>query len=381
MEPTIHHGLAGVYFAESDICHIDGERGELFYRGYDIRDLTEATYVEVVYLLWHGELPTAKQLEDFRAELVPHYPIPDKVMELLLCLPPGTDPMHMLQAAAAMLAAFDQNPDEIDPDNLRRIGLSLVVQFPNLVATFERLRRGEAPLEPRSDVGLAGNFLWMLNGEVPNDAAIRVLNTALLLHAEHGSNASTFTARTSASTLTDAYSAIAAAVGSLKGPLHGGANEAVMRTLEQIGSVEKIEQYVLDTLAKPRGRVMGFGHRVYRVLDPRGKILRDVAEKLAETSSEAKYFHMSLEMERVMEREMNARGKSNIRPNLDFFSASVYRMLGIPVDMYTPVFAVARVSGWMAHLYEQYAENHLVRPRLQYRGELGKRFVPLAERG
>jgi citrate synthase len=381
MEPTIHRGLAGVYFAESDICHIDGERGELYYRGYDIRDLTEATYVEVVYLLWHGELPTAKQLADFRAELVPHYPIPDKVMELLLCLPEGTDPMHMLQAAAAMLAAFDENPDEIDPDNLRRIGLSLVVQFPYIVATFERIRRGQEPLEPRADLGLAGNFLYMLNGELPERAAVRVLNTALLLHAEHGSNASTFTARTSASTLTDAYSAIAAAVGSLKGPLHGGANEAVMRTLEGIGSIEGVEQFVLDTLAKPKGRVMGFGHRVYRVLDPRGKILRDVAEKLAKTSEEAKYFHMSLEMERVMEREMAARGKHDVKPNLDFFSASVYRMLGIAVDMYTPVFAIARVSGWMAHLFEQYADNHLVRPRLHYRGELGRRFVPIAQRG
>ncbi len=380
MEPTIHYGLAGVYFAETEICGINGDRGELFYRGYDIRDLTEATYTEVVYLLWHGELPTQRQLDDFRAELVPHYPIPDKVLELLLCLPPGTDPMHMLQAAAAMLAAFDDNPDEIDPDNLRRIGLSLVVQFPNLVATFERLRRGEQPLEPKSELGLAGNFLYMLNGEVPTPAAERVLNTALLLHAEHGSNASTFVARSSASTLTDAYSAIAAAVGSLKGPLHGGANEAVMRALESIGTIDKVEQYVLDTLAKPKGRVMGFGHRVYKVLDPRGAILRDVAAELAESSSEAEYFHMSLEMERVMEREMTARGRQ-VKPNLDFFSASVYRMLGIPVDLYTPIFAVARVSGWMAHLFEQYADNHLVRPLVKYQGERGRPFVPIAKRG
>jgi len=204
MEPTIHHGLAGVYIAETDICGIDGERGELYYRGYDIRDLTEATYTEVVYLLWHGELPTQAQLDAFRDELVPHYPIPDKVLELLHCLPEATDPMHMLQAAAAMLAAFDQDPDSIDPENLRRIGLSLVVQFPNIVATYERIRRGKQPLEPISELGLAGNFLYMLNGEVPTEAATRVVNTALLLHAEHGSNASTFVARASASTLTDA---------------------------------------------------------------------------------------------------------------------------------------------------------------------------------
>ena len=379
MEPTIHHGLAGVYVAETDICGIDGERGELYYRGYDIRDLTEATYTEVVYLLWHGELPTQAQLDAFRDELVPHYPIPDKVLELLHCLPEATDPMHMLQAAAAMLAAFDQDPDSIDPENLRRIGLSLVVQFPNIVATYDRIRRGKRPLEPISELGLAGNFLYMLNGEVPTEAATRVVNTALLLHAEHGSNASTFVARASASTLTDAYSAVAAAVGSLKGPLHGGANEAVMRALESIGSIEGVEKYVLDTLAKPKGRVMGFGHRVYRVLDPRGAILRDVAAELAKESPEGKYFEMSLEMERVMEREMSARGRQ-VKPNLDFFSASVYRMLGIPVDMYTPIFAVARVSGWMTHLFEQYADNHLMRPLVKYRGERGRTFVPIAKR-
>jgi citrate synthase len=379
MEPTIHHGLAGVHFATTEICGIDGERGELFYRGYDIRDLTEATYTEVVYLLWHGELPTQAQLDAFRDELTPHYPIPDKVLELLHCLPPGTDTMHMLQAAAAMLAAFDDNPDDLDPDNLRRIGLSLVVQFPNIVATFERLIRGQQPLEPIADLRLAGNFLYMLNGEIPSPAAVRVLNTALLLHAEHGSNASTFVARSSASTLTDAYSAIAAAVGSLKGPLHGGANTAVMRALESIGTVDKVEQYVMDTLAKPKGRVMGFGHRVYKVLDPRGAILRDVATELAKESSEAKWFEMSLEMERVMDREMTKRGL-NVKPNLDFFSASVFRMLGIPVEMYTPIFAVARVSGWMAHLFEQYADNHLVRPLVKYVGEKGRTFVPIAER-
>lgn len=380
MEPTIHHGLAGVYVAESDICGIDGEGGRLFYRGYDINDLTEATYAEVVYLLWHGVLPTQAQLEAFRADLLPHYPIPDKVMELLHCLPEQTDPMHMLQAAVAMLAAFDDNPDEIDEENVRRIGRSLVVQFPNLVATYDRIRKGKEPLEPKSELGLAGNFLYLLNGEVPNPAAVRVMNTVLLVHAEHGSNASTFVGRASASTLTDVYSAIAAAVGSLKGPLHGGANEAVMRTLEKIGSVEGVEPYVMDTLAKPKGRIMGFGHRVYRVLDPRGIILRDVAKELAKESSEAKWFEMSLEMERVMNREMDKRGRQ-IRANLDFFSASVYRMLGIPVDLYTPIFAVARVSGWMAHLFEQYADNHLMRPLLKYQGRYGTPFVPIAERG
>jgi citrate synthase len=220
----------------------------------------------------------------------------------------------------------------------------------------------------------------MLSGEKPSDAEVRVMDVALVLHAEHGSNASTFVARATASTLTDIYSAITAAIGSLKGPLHGGANTAVMQTLEKLGALEAVEPFVLGVLDQPGGRVMGFGHRVYRVTDPRARILKGVAEALARESGDGKWFEMSLEMERVMDREMEKKGKQ-VKPNVDFYSASVYRMLGFPGDMFTPVFTVARVPGWMAHLYEQYANNSIMRPRLVYTGSRDRKFVPLEERG
>ena len=379
MEPTIHRGLAGVYVDTSHICHIDGERGQLVYRGYDISELTEASYEEVVYLLWRGELPTRDALDAFRRELAPLFALPDGVLDALRQMPKDTEPMHALRTAVSLLAAYDEDPDGVEEANVQRIGTALLVRFPALVATFERLRQGLEPIAPDPELSIAGNFLYMLTGEVPSEAATRVMDVALVLHAEHGSNASTFVARSTASSLTDVYSAITAAIGSLKGPLHGGANAAVMGALESIGSVDGVEGYVLDMLAKPKGRVMGFGHRVYRVLDPRAAILREVAERLAEESGDSRWFEMSLEMERVMDREMEQKGRE-VKPNVDFFSASVYRMLGFPTDQYTPIFAVARISGWMAHLFEQYADNSLMRPRIHYLGETGKRFVPIDER-
>jgi citrate synthase len=380
MESTIARGLAGVTFDTSQICHIDGDAGELVYRGYDIRELTDASFEEVVYLLWHDDLPTAEQLDRFRSELAPLFALPESVLALLRSLPEGTDPMHALRTAVSLLAAHDPSPDGVDGESVRRIGKELVARFPTIVSSYERLRRGLEPIAPDPSLSIAGNFLFMLTGERPSDAARRTMDVALVLHAEHGANASTFVARSTASSLTDVYSAITAAAGSLKGPLHGGANTAVMRALESIDGKGGVEGYVLKTLATPQGRVMGFGHRVYRVLDPRAKILKDVAAALAAESDEGHYFEMSLEMERVMDREMAKKGRQ-VKPNVDFFSASVYRMLGFPADMYTPIFAVARISGWMAHLFEQYADNSLVRPRLAYRGPTGRRFRPIDERG
>jgi citrate synthase len=379
MEETIYRGLNGVNVDTSEICFIDGEAGELIYRGYDIRELTDASYEEVVYLLWEGELPTAAQLEAFRADLAARVALPSVELELLRKLPAEASPMHNLRTAVSALADADPDPDGVDMPNVRRIGLSLVARFPTIVATLERLRRGLDPVTPKPELSLAGNFLYTLTGEVPTDAATKVMDTALVLHAEHGSNASTFVARATASSLTDVYSAITAAIGSLKGPLHGGANTAVMKALEQIGSVENAEKYVLDTLSKENGRVMGFGHRVYRVLDPRADILEGVARELAKESDEAKWFEISLAMVEVMDREMTKRDRQ-VKPNVDFFSASVYRMLGFPADTYTPIFAVARISGWMAHLYEQYGDNRLMRPRLVYEGPRGKRFTPIEQR-
>lgn len=380
MEQTIYRGLDGIHIDTTEICNIDGQKGELVYRGYDIRELADqASFEEVIYLLWHDDLPNAEALAAFKKELAPHFALPQPVLDFLKTLPAETHPMHAVRTAVSALAAFDEQAEEVDPDNIRRIGTSLVAKFSSITAAFQRIREGKDPVDPDPHMGVAENFLYMLYGEAPSDAAVRVMDVALVLHAEHGSNASTFTARTTASTLTDVYSAITAAVGSLKGPLHGGANAGVMKTLEKIGSVDKVEQDVLDTLADPKGRVMGFGHRVYRVVDPRAIILKRVAEELAKESEERKWFEMSLEMERVMDREMDKRGKQ-VKPNVDFFSASVYRMLGFPIDMYTPIFTVSRISGWMAHLFEQYADNRLMRPRIIYQGPTGKTFTPLEKR-
>jgi citrate synthase len=380
MEQTISRGLDGINIDTSKICFIDGEKGVLIYRGYDIRDLADkASFEEVSYLLWHDDLPTIQELDAFKRDLAPHFAVPGQVYEVLERLPKSTHPMHAIRTAISALAAFDDNADKVDLDNVRRIGMSLLAKFPTVTAAFQRIREGKAPVEPAPELSIAGNFLYMLTGERPSEAATRVMDVALVLHAEHGSNASTFVARATASSLTDVYSAVTAAMASLKGPLHGGANMGVMAALEEIGSVEGVEKYVLDILAQPKGRVMGFGHRVYRVLDPRANILRDVAKKLAEESGNSKYFDMSLEMERVMDREMEKRGRQ-VKANVDFFSASIYHMLGFPKDMYTPIFAVARISGWMAHLLEQYADNRLMRPRLVYEGPVDRKFKPIGER-
>jgi citrate synthase len=380
MEETIYRGLAGVNVDTSEISFIDGEKGELLYRGYDIRELTHATYEEVVYLLWNGELPTASELTSFRDEIAPLGALPYEVLDRLRCARPNTEPMHLMRTAVSNLACHDPHPDAVDLANVRRIGKRLLVQFPTIVSTMQRHRLGLQPIDPDPELTIAGNFLYTLTGERPSAAATAVMDVALVLHAEHGPNASTFVARATASTLTDTYSAVTAGLGSLKGPLHGGANEAVMRALEKIGSVDKVEPYVLDVLGQPHGRVMGFGHRVYRVLDPRAAILVQVAERLAQESGDSKWFEMSQEMVRVMDREMTARGRE-VKANVDFYSASVYRMLGFPIDLYTPVFGVARIAGWMAHLFEQYADNRLMRPLMVYQGSRDKKFVPIDERG
>ena len=380
MEATIYRGLDGVHIDSSSISSIDGMKGELVYRGYDIRELADkASFEEVSYLLWHDDLPTESELAEFRESLKPHFAVPDGVLNILKGLPEDTHPMHAIRTAVSALGTFDAEAEGVDAHNVRRIGLSLLAKFPTVTAALERIRKGQEPVQPDPNLSIAGNFLYMLSGEKPSEAATRVMDVALVLHAEHGSNASTFVARSTASTLTDVYSAITSAVGCLKGPLHGGANAAVMGALEEIGSVEGVEPYVMNILGKEGGRVMGFGHRVYRVLDPRAVILKEVSHNLAEESGDSKWFDMSLEMERVMDREMSKKGKQ-VKPNVDFFSASVYRMLGFPRDMYTPIFAVARIAGWMAHLYEQYSDNRIMRPRLVYDGPKGKTFTPLSER-
>jgi citrate synthase len=377
---TIQRGLDGVVIDSSRICSIDGTKGELIYRGFDIRELADkASFEEVTYLLWNGSLPTRSELDAFHSALKPHFAVPKETLDVLRLFPKSSSPMHALRTAVSSLAASDPDSEGVDLDNVRRIGLRLTAQTVTLTAALQRLREGLEPIDPHLDLGLAANFLYMTTGERPSEAAVRVMDVALVLHAEHGSNASTFVARATASTLTDVYSAITAAIGSLKGPLHGGANTAVMKMLEEIGSVGAVDAYIVDKLSQPKARIPGFGHRVYRVLDPRAAILEGVSEKLAEESGDSKWFEMSQEMERVMDREMERRGKQ-VKPNVDFYSASVYRMLGFPGEMYTPIFTVARVPGWLAHLLEQYADNRLMRPKLAYEGSKGETFVPLEAR-
>ncbi len=379
-QPELYRGLMGVHIDTSSISSIKGDQGELVYRGYDINELAnKATFEEVAYLLWNDDLPTQAQLDAFKAKLAPLFEIPAPVIEMLKSLPHDIHPMHALRTAVSMLGALDPKAEDVSIEGIQEDAYSMLAKFPTIVAAFSRIRQGLEPVAPDSSLSIAANFLYMRTGEKPTEAATNVMDVALVLHAEHGCNASTFTARSAASSLTDSYGAITAAVASLKGPLHGGANTAVMQALEGIGSVEAVEQYVLDTLGQKGGRVMGFGHRVYTVLDPRAVILRKVSKALSEESGEGKWFEMSLEMERVMDIEMEKKGRA-VKPNVDFFSASVYRMLGFPADTYTPIFAVARISGWMAHLLEQYADNRIMRPRLVYEGEFGKTFTPIEER-
>jgi citrate synthase len=380
MAQTIYRGLEDVLIDTTQISFIDGDKGELIYRGYNIQELAnKATFEEVIYLLWNSDLPSESQLEDFHAHLKPNFALPNEIIDLLHQFPKTLHPMHAIRTAVSMLSVSDENPDDLSPENIRRIGYSLVAKLPTLVAAYERIREGKNPVLPNPEYDIATNFLYMLTGEKPSEAAVRVMDVALVLHAEHSVNASTFVARSTASSLADVFSSITAAIGSLKGPLHGGANMATMMALESIGDIANVEKYVHDTLAKPGGRVMGFGHRVYKVLDPRAAILKEVAQHLSDEQGGNKWFQMSLEMERVMDVEMSKKGKQ-VKPNVDFFSASIYRMLGFPTDMYTPIFTVARIAGWMAHLYEQYANNRIMRPDLVYEGPKGKTFMVLDKR-
>ena len=367
-------GLEDVVAGTSEICFIDGKEGRLLYRGFDIRDLAEhASFEEVVYLLWHGELPTRAQLDAFVQQIRSAQSLPGQVLELIERIPPATHPMAVLRTAVSYLGTLD--PDQEDNSreaNLRR-ATRLVAQFPTLVAAIQRVRQGKEPVAPRRDLPLAANFLYMLRGEEPSPLHAEVMNVALVLHADHELNASTFAARVTAATLSDMYSAITSAIGALKGPLHGGANEQVMRTLLEIGSPDKAEAWVKQALAEKR-RIMGFGHRVYKTEDPRATILRRLSRKVAEAAGDTRWFEISQAVEKVVLAE------KGLYPNVDFYSASTYYVMGIPFELYTPIFAVSRISGWTAHVLEQYANNRLIRPRAEYVGPTRRQWVPLDQR-
>ncbi|HYE96824.1 MAG TPA: citrate synthase [Rubricoccaceae bacterium] len=370
-------GLEGVIALDSELCFIDGAAGELVYRGYEIDDLARnTTFEEVAYLLWHGELPTQAQLDDLNAQLRAERPIPADLLDHLRHhTPKDVAPMHAFRTAVSMLAHYDDEAEDMSPEANLRKSIRLTAKMPTILAAFDRIRKGKEPVAPKQEGSTAFDFLHMLNGEEPGPSAERIFDAALVLHAEHGLNASTFTARVIGSTLADIYSAITGAMGALKGPLHGGANIEVMEMLlEMDRSGETAESYVRRKLAN-KEKIMGIGHRVYKTLDPRAAILRELLVGLSEEKGEMKWLEMSDTIREVVENE------KGLSPNVDFYSASVYYLLGIETDLYTPIFAVSRITGWSAHLLEQWQDNRLIRPREAYVGPRGKTVQPIEARG
>jgi len=377
MSDDLKKGLEGVLVAESALSDIDGDAGRLIYRGYAIENLArEASYEEVLYLLWHGELPTASERETFTAEMASHRAVEDSVLDTVEALATAEEnPMAALRTATSMLSAYDDDgsePGDREADLQR--GMRITAKMPTIVAAFKRLRDGEEPVEPREDLDHAANFLYMLNDEVPDDTLAEVFDMALVLHADHGINASTFAAMVTASTMSDIYSSVTSAIGTLKGGLHGGANQNVMRMLKEVDESDKTAvEWVTDALENGR-RVPGFGHRVYNVKDPRAKILGEKSRDLGEAAGDYKWYSMSQAIEQYM-----AENKS-LAPNVDFYSASTYYQMGIPIDLFTPIFAMSRAGGWIAHVLEYQEDNRLIRPRARYTGPSDVEFVPADER-
>src|SRR6476659_5537399 len=370
-------GLEDVVATSSAICYLDGDHGVLAYCGYDVHDLAKsATFEEVCYLLWHRRLPTRAELGDLQSQLAAARALPEPIIRLMRSLPP-VNGMDALRTITSALAHYDPEADDSSPQAQSRKAVRLTAQTATVVATWGRLPAGGGPIAPDPVMGHAANFLYMLTGERPNSTAIRAFDIALTLHADHELNASTFAARVAAATLTDIYSAVVAAIGTLKGPLHGGANAEVMKMLLELGqtaSGERVDEVIRGKLAR-KEKIPGFGHRVYTTEDPRATHLRQMSRDLGKRSGNTAWFDMSQRIEALVKSE------KKLNPNVDFYSASTYYTLGIPVDLYTPIFAVSRMSGWTAHILEQYANNRLIRPRADYTGpEYPQRFVPLEQR-
>jgi citrate synthase len=368
-------GLEGIVAAQSSISDVNGEEGKLIYAGYDIHDLAQhATFEEVIYLLWNGKLPTAVELGALKSQLNSEAGLPSEIIELIRLLPKAANPMEMLRTVVSALGLYDPDGADNSLEANARKAIRLTAKFPIIVTTFQRVRSGLEPVHPHEELSLAGNFLYTLNGEEPDDVATRTMDVAFILHADHELNASTFAARVTAATLSDMYSAIVSAIGTLKGPLHGGANEGVIKNLLEIGSVEAVEAWVKDAFAQKK-KIMGFGHRVYRTVDPRATHLVEMSRRLGEQTGETKWYEMSRKMEEVVMRE------KHLNANVDFYSASTYYALGIPTDLFTPIFACSRISGWTAHVLEQFRNNRLIRPRAEYIGPRGLKYVSIEPRG
>ncbi|OUL27909.1 citrate synthase [Nostoc sp. 106C] len=370
-------GLEGIPAAQSSISYVDGQKGILEYRGIRIEELAaKSTFLETAYLLIWGELPSKEELEAFEDEVRHHRRIKYRIRDMMKCFPESGHPMDALQASAAALGLFYSRRDLHNPVYIRDAVVRLIATIPTMVAAFQLMRKGNDPVRPRDDLDYSGNFLYMLNEKEPDPLAARIFDVCLILHVEHTMNASTFSARVTASTLTDPYAVVASAVGTLGGPLHGGANEEVIQMLEEIGSVANVRPYVEDLLQR-KAKIMGFGHRVYKVKDPRATILQELAEQLFSKFGDDKYYEIAQEMEQVVAEKLGHKG---IYPNVDFYSGLVYRKMGIPTDLFTPIFAIARVAGWLAHWKEQLEENRIFRPTQIYNGRHEIPYIAIDQR-
>jgi citrate synthase len=367
-------GLEGVVAAQSSIGDVDGANGVLIYQGLDIHDLAEhSTFEETVFLLWHGRLPVRGELDALRAELSSAMKLPGEVVELMRAIPRGAEPMDALRTAVSALAFYDEGARDLSRESALRTATRLTAQLPVVVAAFGRLREGKELIEADPSLNVASNFLYMLKGERPSEREAHIFDVCLVLHADHELNASTFTARVIAGTLADMYGAVTGAIAALSGPLHGGANTNVMKMLLEIGSPERAEEWLRDALANKR-KIMGFGHRVYKTEDPRSVWLRRFSKEVGEERGETRWFEI---LERL---RASMFASKKLYPNVDYYSGSVYYQFGIPLDLFTPIFAVSRISGWTGHILEQYANNRLIRPRAEYVGPRGVKYVPVEER-
>ncbi len=367
-------GLRGVVAAQSSIGDVDGENGILIYQGYNIHDLAEhSTFEEVIFLLWNGRLPNKGELSDLKAEFRANSGVPAEIITMLKSFPKDASPMDVLRTAVSALGFYDKAEHGTDRETAVKTAVKLTAQMGTIVTAWERIRNGLEPVAPDPELSIAENFLYMMRGERAGADEVRIFDIALMLHADHELNASTFTTRVVAGTLADMYGAVTAGIAALAGPLHGGANTNVMKTLLEIGDLSRVDSWLDEALAAKR-KIMGIGHAVYKTEDPRATWLRKFSRQLGEKAGELKWFEMSQRIENLMLE------KKGMHPNVDFYSASVYYMMGIPLDQYTPIFAVSRISGWTGHILEQYANNKLIRPRAEYIGGRDLKFVPIDER-
>jgi citrate synthase len=374
-EKVVIRGLEAVVAAETSNSYVDGIHGRLYYQGYDINDIAEKiSFAETVFLLWHGRLPSRAENDRFQAEIVSEMRLPSQVLEMLSLTQRSSDPMAVLRTAVSMLANYDHEANDLSHDANWRKAKRLLAQIPTIIANLQRIRQDKPLISADPSFSIPSNFLYMLRGTPPDEVEQSAMNLLMVLHADHGLNASTFTARVIASTLSDMYSALTGAIGSLKGSLHGGANRRVMEMLFEIPTVETVQPYI-EGMLENKQRIMGFGHRVYRTEDPRARPLRKYSELLCKRSHQSHLYEISRRIEQMV---IEAKG---IYPNVDFYSATVQHALGIPPEYFTTVFAASRTPGWIAHIMEQYADNRLIRPTSKYVGEMGRAFAPFEERG